>query len=51
MVKRTECEVYSRCVGYIRPISQWNEGIRQSYHDRVTFKIQGGKNESNNNRI
>ena len=24
--KRTKCEVYSRVVGYIRPITQWNEG-------------------------
>ena len=38
MVKRTPCEVYSRCVGYIRPISQWNPGKYQEFQDRKTFK-------------
>ena len=25
-VKGTECEIYSRIVGYFRPIKQWNDG-------------------------
>lgn len=28
------CEVYSRIVGYLRPIDQWNNGKRAEYHDR-----------------
>jgi ribonucleoside-triphosphate reductase len=28
------CEVYSRIVGYLRPIDQWNDGKRAEYHDR-----------------
>ena len=24
--KRIPCEVYSRIVGYLRPVNQWNEG-------------------------
>ena len=28
---RTKCEVFSRVVGYIRPVSQWNEGKGISY--------------------
>lgn len=35
--KRTKCEVYSRIVGYIRPVQQWNNGKYQEYQDRVTF--------------
>ncbi len=31
------CEVYSRIVGYIRPIDQWNEGKRAEYADRQEF--------------
>lgn len=34
---RTPCEVYSRVVGYIRPVNQWNEGKQAEYQDRVTF--------------
>lgn len=28
------CEVYSRIVGYLRPIDQWNDGKQAEYHDR-----------------
>ena len=34
---RTKCEIYSRVVGYIRPVSQWNEGKQSEYADRVEF--------------
>ncbi len=37
--KRTKCEVYSRVVGYLRPIEQWNDGKRAEFEDRVTFKV------------
>ena len=33
------CEVYSRVVGYIRPISQWNRGKREEFDDRVMLKF------------
>ena len=33
-----ECEVYSRVVGYLRPINQWNPGKRQEFFDRKHFK-------------
>lgn len=38
--KRTRCEVYSRVVGYLRPINQWNEGKRAEFSDRLTFDKQ-----------
>lgn len=30
-------EVYSRIVGYMRPVSQWNDGKREEFHDRKLF--------------
>jgi len=35
--KITECEVYSRVVGYLRPVSQWNRGKQQEFSDRKLF--------------
>jgi len=37
--KTTECEVYSRVVGYIRPVNQWNKGKQQEFVDRKTFDM------------
>lgn len=33
-------EVYSRIVGYIRPIQQWNAGKRAEFDDRKTFDMK-----------
>lgn len=38
--KRTKCEIYSRVVGYIRPINQWNEGKQEEFKDRKVFKTK-----------
>ena len=35
------CEVYSRVVGYFRPVSNWNKGKKEEFKDRKTFKIPG----------
>lgn len=32
-----ECEVYSRIVGYIRPVKQWNKGKKAEFKNRKTF--------------
>jgi ribonucleoside-triphosphate reductase len=32
------CEVYSRVVGYIRPVQQWNRGKKAEYDQRVTYR-------------
>ena len=34
-----ECEVYSRVVGYIRPVTQWNKGKKREFKDRKEFVI------------
>jgi len=31
-------EVYSRIVGYYRPVQNWNEGKKQEYGDRNTYE-------------
>ena len=32
-------EVYSRVVGYLRPVKQWNEGKQAEYGDRKSFRV------------
>jgi len=34
-------EVYSRVVGYIRPVEQWNKGKQAEFKDRVEFAVEG----------
>ena len=35
------CEVYSRIVGYLRPIQQWNLGKLEEYKQRKEFVVEG----------
>lgn len=37
-----EAEVYSRVVGYLRPVSQFNLGKQQEYKERKEYKIKKG---------
>jgi ribonucleoside-triphosphate reductase len=34
-----ECEIYSRVVGFYRPVSQWNKGKKSEFGDRKTFSL------------
>lgn len=34
---KRKCEVYSRIVGYHRPVSHWNRGKKQEYKDRQEY--------------
>ena len=34
-----ECQVYSRIVGYWRPISLWNTGKQEEFRQRKVFKV------------
>jgi ribonucleoside-triphosphate reductase (formate) len=54
--KTTVCEVYSRVVGYLRPINQWNKGKQQEFKDRTVFvpfddKLESGKSVSEEKEI
>ena len=35
------CEVYSRVVGYYRPVADWNVGKQAEFRDRVTYQVGG----------
>lgn len=35
-----DCEVYSRVVGYIRPVKQWNKGKKIEFNTRKTFVVK-----------
>ena len=35
-----DCEVYSRVVGYLRPVKQWNKGKQAEFNSRQVFKLQ-----------
>lgn len=36
---RVPCEVYSRIVGYLRPVQDWNAGKQQEFEDRVEYEV------------
>ncbi|HPD19595.1 MAG TPA: anaerobic ribonucleoside-triphosphate reductase [Candidatus Goldiibacteriota bacterium] len=38
-VKGTKCEVYSRIVGYFRPVKQWNNGKQEEFYERKMFDV------------
>ena len=35
--KRQECEVYSRAMGFVRPVSYFNIGKKAEFEERKTF--------------
>jgi anaerobic ribonucleoside-triphosphate reductase len=35
--ERTRCEVYTRVMGYHRPVDCWNPGKQQEHKDRKYF--------------
>lgn len=38
-VHGTKTEVYSRVVGYLRPVQSWNKGKKEEYKARKTFDV------------
>ncbi|HOE64870.1 MAG TPA: anaerobic ribonucleoside-triphosphate reductase [Candidatus Sumerlaeota bacterium] len=39
---RTECEVWTRVMGYFRPVSQFNDGKKSEQAERLHFKEGSG---------
>lgn len=37
--KGTPCEVFSRVVGYLRPVQLWNKGKKEEFFLRKIIKI------------
>lgn len=38
--KKIPVEVYSRVVGYFRPVNQWNNGKREEFSERKHFVVK-----------
>jgi anaerobic ribonucleoside-triphosphate reductase len=36
---RVPCEVYSRIVGYLRPVQNWHQGKQQEFSERKTIRV------------
>jgi len=42
--KRTECQIFTRVMGYHRPVSQYNRGKKSEYYSRSCFNEQASTN-------
>jgi ribonucleoside-triphosphate reductase (formate) len=36
---KVPCEIYSRIVGYLRPVQAWNQGKQQEFQERQVFDV------------
>lgn len=48
--ERTKCEIWTRVMGYYRPISAFNKGKQSEYKDRLCFKEDSGSGQHNTGR-
>lgn len=39
-VQGTECEIWSRCVGYWRPVKNYNPGKQEEYKERKVYIVE-----------
>ena len=39
MAKKVPCERYSRIVGYLRPLQNWNKAKKQEWEDRRPYGL------------
>lgn len=37
-------EVYSRVVGFFRPVQQWNRGKKEEFKDRLNYVVKDVEN-------
>jgi len=44
----TPTEIYSRVVGYLRPVKQWNKGKQAEFGLRQTYDVNGTAPEEKN---
>ena len=42
-VHGSKCEVFSRVVGYMRPVQNWNNGKKEEFAMRKTYNIENPK--------
>ena len=41
LINFRKCEVYSRIVGYLRPVQQWHVGKKQEFEERKEYREIG----------
>jgi anaerobic ribonucleoside-triphosphate reductase len=39
-IRKVPAEIYSRVVGYYRPVDQWNKGKKEEFNDRKPLKME-----------
>jgi len=39
-MERQECVIYSRVVGYLSPVRNWNKAKKSEFSDRKTFDVK-----------
>lgn len=44
-VKGTPCSVYSRVVGYLRPVQSFNDGKSEEFRHRIVYNVGDGEEE------
>ena len=45
MNRKIPGEIYTRVVGFFRPVSSWNKGKQSEYADRKPYKIRETEEE------
>jgi ribonucleoside-triphosphate reductase len=48
---KIECEVFSRVVGYYRPVQNWNDGKKEEFKQRVVFEEKMSMEHEMRNKI
>ena len=38
--KPQKCEIYSRPVGYLSPVNNWNEGKKEEFKKRTEYVVE-----------
>ena len=49
--KKVPTEIYSRVVGYFRPVNQWNKGKKEEFRKRKEFDVGKEKKEGIKEKI
>lgn len=49
--RKVPCEVYSRVVGYLRPLQNWHKGKVQEFKERETYNVGKAMEHVGANRV
>ncbi len=49
--KKVPTEIYSRVVGYFRPVNQWNKGKKEEFRQRKEFNVEKSSREGIRKKI